>query len=215
MKRGKNRQRISLKSPPEEVSALRGFPLRTLRRGTVLWRVTRAGRNPWWFSSSLKGRFDLLAPLGTCYLAMDALAALMELVGPDITNGAVSRSFFSQRRLRRLALPRTHRVSNLTDRRALGFGVTAEVHTITPYTRPQAWAKALKDSGAQGVLYLVRHDPSFTGRGVGLFGKAGERRSWKRGRELAIDAKLESKLNEKCHVRVLPVPRASELRISD
>lgn len=94
--------------------------------------------------------------------------------------------------------------------------MTAEISTVVPYALPQAWAVALREVRADGVLYQLRHDPSVKGLGVGLFGKAGERRSWKRGRELPIDAAtVREKLYQTCGVRVLPIPRRSQLRVID
>jgi hypothetical protein len=214
VKRDKSREQVTLKTPGER-SELEGFPRQTLRQGKILWRVTRAGRNPWWFSSELSGRFDLHPPHGTCYLATDEMTAMLESVGPELVGGTVSGGFFEGRRLRRLALPRSYRARDLTDRSAVGFGLTAEIYTIVPYTLPQAWAKALHDAGAEGVLYHARHDPSLEGKAVGLFGKSGVRRSWSRGREVPIDGKLRSRLYESCRIRVLPIPRAAELRIID
>lgn len=174
-----------------------------------------AGRNPWWFSSDGKGRFDLPPPDGTCYAALDEVAALLEVIGPDIVGGMVSDSFLYGRKLWRLALPRSHRVANLTDRRARGFGVTGEIHTVVPYNVPREWSLALRRSRAEGVLYRVRHDPSFRGSGVGLFGKAGARKSWNQGRETAIGEALQRKLALECNIRVFPIPRASGLRVID
>ncbi|HXV62483.1 MAG TPA: RES family NAD+ phosphorylase [Vicinamibacteria bacterium] len=175
----------------------------------------RRGREPWWFSSSMDGRFDLPAPEGTCYLAMDALGAMLELIGPEMSSGAVSKTFLDDRRLRRLSVPRPHRLANLADRRATGFGVTAEIHTVVPYEMPQAWAAALRRVGAHGVRYQLRHDPSVKGVGIGLFGKAGLRPGWKRGRELVIDESLRKMLGDACGIRVLPTPRVSQLRVID
>ena len=163
----------------------------------------------------MEGRFDLPPPQGTCYLATEPIGALLELIGPEASGGAVSETFLVNRRFRRLSVPRPHRLANLTDRRTSGFGLTAEIHTVVPYALPQAWAVALEEVGADGVLYQLRHDPSFKGVGVGLFGKAGERRSWKRGRELSIDASVREKLYQACGVRVLPIPRRSQLRVID
>ncbi len=140
---------------------------------------------------------------------------MLELIGPDMSGGAVSETFLDDRRLRRLSVPRPHRLANLTDRRASGFGVTAEIHTIVPYALPQAWAAALRGLGLDGVRYRLRHDPSVKGLGVGLFGKAGARRNWKRGRELLIDAPLREKLFHTCGVRVVAIPRRSQLRVVD
>ncbi|HLE69953.1 MAG TPA: RES family NAD+ phosphorylase [Vicinamibacteria bacterium] len=186
-----------------------------MHRGTTLWRMVRKGRNPWWFSSDGQGRFDLPFPEGTCYAALDEIAALLEVIGPDIEGGAVSENFLSGRGLRRLALPDSRRVADLADRRARGFGVTAEIHTVVPYDLPHQWSLALRRAGAAGVRYHVRHDPSFRGSGVGLFGKAGERKSWNRGREIPIGEELQAKLARDCQIRILALPRAAGLRILD
>ena len=55
-----------------------------------------------------------------------------------------------------------------------GFGVTAELASITPYDLPQQWAAAFARAGYQGVRYRVRHDPGGS-RALALFGPAGER----------------------------------------
>ena len=161
------------------------------------------------------GRFDLPSPEGTCYLAPDPVGALLEVIGPEIDEGAVSEDFVAARRLRKLALPHAHRAFNLGARRAAGFGVTAEIHTIVPYALPQAWAVALRTADAEALLYRLRHDPSFKGDGVALFGKDGERKHWKRGREIVIDRVLREKLRRKCNIRILPIPKQSELRVID
>jgi hypothetical protein len=57
--------------PPPAAEALAGFPVWHVLAGTVLCRVTSAGFGPWWFSSDEEGRFDLVPPRGTCYLADD------------------------------------------------------------------------------------------------------------------------------------------------
>lgn len=207
------RERLSLAPPPAAPARLQDFPHRRMPQGTTLWRMVRTGRNPWWFSSDGQGRFDLPSPEGTCYAALDEIAALLEVIGPDIEAGAVSESLLSRRRLRRLALPGSRRVADLTDRRARGFGVTAEISTVVPYDLPQQWSVALRCAGAEGVLYHLRHDPSFRRSGVGLFGKAGERRSWDRGREIRIGDELRERLARDCHIRILVIPRAAGLRV--
>lgn len=206
------RERLTLKAPPEPAS-LERFPRRTLRRGTRLWRAVRAGRNPWWFSSALTGRFDLPPPEGTCYLATEDLGAILEILGPGIRGGIVSETFLSERRLHHLKVPRKHVLAELADRRAAGFGVTAEIHTVVPYDLPQAWARALRSSGVNGLSYRLRHDPSFESGGIALFGKEGERKSFGSGREIVVGQELRNRLLELCNVRVMPIPRASELEI--
>ncbi len=63
---------------------------------------------------------------------------MLELIGPEMSGGAVSETLLDNRRLRRLSVLRMHRLANLTDRRASGLGVTKEIHTVVPYALPQA-----------------------------------------------------------------------------
>lgn len=207
------RQSIPLAWPPAGPRALVDFPQRDLDAGAVLWRVGRKGRGPWWFGSTMAGRFDLAAPRGTCYLAADPLAALLEVIGPERAGGAVSAAFLAARRIRELRSPRAQSLADLTSRRAARFGVTLEIHSVVPYDRPQAWAACLDQAGAGGLVHWIRHDPSSTG-GVALFGPAGERRSWPRGRERTIGRSLVRRLAQECGIAVLPVPRAAQLRIA-
>ncbi|MFL6200442.1 MAG: RES family NAD+ phosphorylase [Thermoanaerobaculia bacterium] len=191
---------------------LAGFPVRPLTPQTPLFRIVRKRRNPWWFGSGMTGRFDLPEPDGTCYLAGEPLGALLELIGPDIESGAVSSELLRERRLRELRVPEEIELSDLTSRKASGFGITAEIGSIVPYTIPQAWAAGLRAEGSGGVIYWLRHDPSRS-EGYALFGPHGERKRWKKGKELAISRELIARLTEDCGIEVLPVPRASQLRI--
>jgi len=204
----------SLGPPPERASDLDGFPRDTLDTETDLWRVVRKGRGPWWFGSSMKGRFDLPEPHGTCYVAVDPLSALLETVGPERRGGAVSARFFEDRRIRRLHLPRSRSVADLRSRKAVGYGVTAEIGTIVPYELPQSWARKLHEAGAEGLGYWLRHDPARS-EGYSLFDRHGERRHWKRGRERAISRKLLRELHEECGIEVLEIPRSDQLTVLD
>ena len=58
-----------------------------------------------------------------------------------------------------LGLPRQCSAADTTVRAARGFGVTAELASITPYDLPQQWAAAFAAAGHEGVRYRVRHDP--------------------------------------------------------
>ncbi len=206
------RQAVSLGRPPEDPSELEDFPRQALEPDRRLWRVVRKGRGPWWFSSSGGGRFDLPKPQGTCYLAADELSALLEAIGPERIGGAISTRFFAQRGIRGLRVPRTTRLADLTSRRCAGFGITLEVHAVVPYHRTRAWALGLRRAGAGGLLYFVRHDPA-GGQGIALFGKAGERKRWRRGRELPITPALIARLQDECGIEAIEVPRLSELRL--
>lgn len=206
------RQRTSLQGPPEDLGSLKRFPRRRLTEGTVLYRVTRRAHGPWWFSSG-GGRFDLEQPRGTCYLALDDLSALLEVIGPDLR--FVGADFLASRVLHRLSLPEPRTLADFTSRRARGLGLTAEIHTTTPYDLPVEWAKAMDALGLGGILYMPRHDPSAEGRSVALFGTAGEE-SWAVGDGRSCDSpELRRRLLILCGVQILDRPRTMDLQIED
>ena len=155
-------------SPPED---LRHFPERILAPGEPLFRIYRADRGPWWFSSDGTGRFDLSPPRGTCYLAEDPLGAFVETFREAhvVPEQAVRRRVQS-----RLALPRALRLADCADRKARMFGVTAAVHATPDYALTGAWASGLAGAGFDGVRYLLSHDPAQELVGYALFGDAGE-----------------------------------------
>lgn len=210
------RQVPTLGPPPADPDRLAGFPSHFLSPELPLFRVARKGYDPWWFSSSLEGRFDLHEPYGTCYLAAEEMGALLELIGPDLESGAVSADFFRERRLWELRVPRKVRLADTTSRKASGFGVTAEIGSIVPYELPQAWAARLRAAAFGGLLYWLRHDPSRT-EGYALFGPRGERKSWNKsweeGQDRPISGELIERLESECSIEVLPVPRFDQLRI--
>lgn len=207
------RQRPSLRSPdPEE--DLRGFPIHRLTPVARLWRVVRDGRNPWWFSSSGGGRFDLPAPEGTCYLASDDLAALLEAVGPELLPGGLApASLLEGRQLRLLSVPGPRRLANTLAGRAARW-VTSEIGTITPYGSPQAWARAFRSHGLEGIRYSVRHSTSHRHWSVALFGRTGEE-AWRRGRRIPIGPDHRTRLLSAHGVRLFEPPASDEVVFAD
>lgn len=202
----RDREQPSL-GPPPDPEALRDFPVWHVHAGTVLCRVTAAEHGPWWFSSTGEGRFDLVPPRGTCYLADDEVAALLEVLGPVTV---VSPTWARRLRLWHLELPTQCSAADTTVREARGFGVTAEIATIVPYQTPQAWAAALAAAGHQGIRYRVRHDPGGA-RALALFGAAGERTRWRRGRNQPIAGRLLARLAHETGVAVAPIPHVDDL----
>jgi hypothetical protein len=192
---------------------LEGFPEHALSPEVVLWRIARAGRSPWWFGSSLEGRFDLPEPAGTCYLAAEALGALLEVIGPERRGGLLARTFFEGRVLFGLRVPEGRRLADLTARTGVGYGLTLEIHSLVPYTLPQAWAVALDGQGFDGLRYRARHDPG-GGFAFALFGEHGVA-PWPVDLEQAIGNALLQQLEESCGLRVLEVPRYDQLRLVD
>lgn len=185
---------------------MRAFPELEEPPGLV-FRVVRRDRGPWWFSSTLEGRFDLAAPAGTCYLACDPVAALFEVVGRTL--GWVTEEFLAARRLIHLPLPGSPRLADLTSRGAAPFGITLEIGTIVPYSLPQAWALRLAEAGFVGLVSFLRHDPA-ANRGVALFGRSGE---WTEGPVLRAESL--GLLAARAGLGVAPVPVLSELEIVD
>ncbi len=199
----------SLRRPPEDCTGLSRFPRKTISETTALWRVTRKGREPWFFASGMEGRFDLPDPEGTCYLGFDPLAALLEVLAGS---AIVSTTFLEDRRIRKLALPEARTAADMTSARAASYGITLEISTIVPYDIPQQWALCLSRAGRGGIVYFARHDPS-AARSLALFGDSGARKRWRRGREERIAPELVEQLETDYGIRVAPIPDSSELDI--
>lgn len=141
---------------------------------------------PAWFFSSLppsSGRFDLAAPLGTCYFASTAVGAWLEVFGairvvaaPDVRRRQLATAT-------RTGGPLS--LVDLTAPAAAAAGVTLDVQSGSDYALPQQVAAAAEEAGDAGVRALARHDPSGTERTVAVFGRAGAPRrqfGWKVGR---------------------------------
>ena len=207
------RQRPSLRTPQANEN-LDGFPAFLIDGKRSLWRTVRDKQGPWWFGSSLEGRFDLPAPKGTCYLANDYLGALMEALGPDILpHGMAHASTLRAKHLRELRAPRSLKLANCVVQRAAKW-VTAEISTLTPYAVPQQWATAWERAGIQGVRYATRHMTSRRKYSVALFGAAGERRSWPKGRTHPITQEHKDRLRDTCGITIFDTPSEDELVIA-
>jgi hypothetical protein len=150
------------------------FPSRRLRAGTLLYRNHAIGSTPWWFESSPQGRFNLAEPNGTCYLSGSRAGALRERIGPDLAvHGLVPSSVLVDRVISMLHLPASVRAANLSSNRAsTGFGVTAELASMTPYDTPRAWAATLAAAGFEAIVCRLRFSAGVS-EGLALFGPAG------------------------------------------
>jgi hypothetical protein len=189
-----------LGAPPD---SLDGFPAWRLRPERVLFRVHRRTRNPWYFDSGPDGRFNLPAPRGTCYLAETAVGAFLETLGRQ--GQLIPQPEVDERALSTLRVPREHRLADCTVARARGFGVTAGIHALEEYERTQTWARAFADAGFQGVRYRVSHDPRVQGRGITLFGQAGEA-DWPRPPWAPISRPLLTHVERTFGLLVIPTP---------
>jgi RES domain-containing protein len=188
--------------------SLDGFPARTLRADTTLYRIHRADTGAWWFSFDGGGRFD---PVGTgagaCYLAEKGLGAWIEVFRKAM---AIAEDDVAARALSAVRLGRRLRLADLTSRRALGFGVTASLGADERYGPSQAFAVRALEAGFDGVRYLARHDPAQRLYGVALFGPAGAPAAddalWRAGSEQPIPATLVAQAAKAFGYRVLPRP---------
>lgn len=162
-----DREAVALGDPPTELD---GFP--TGIASGDWFRAHRVGRGPWWFAHDGGGRFDLLEPHGTCYLASHSAAAVHERLGETLVRaGRISGVEADRMAVSRLSIETT--VADTTVQRAARFGVTREISTITPYDAPQRWAAASHEAGHHGLRYWPRLALSASYRAVGLFGPAG------------------------------------------
>ncbi len=201
-----NEPKPSLKPPPDDARRLDSFPSHVVPTDKALYRVVRKGRIPWWFGNSMDGRFDLEAPHGTCYVAQEDLAALLEVIG----SGPVTHNFLAARRLRMLFLPKPWDIADTCSRSATRFGITAEIGIGLPYDVSQAWAARLSEAGSDGVSYWLRHDPG-RARGYALFAEAGEKTRWRRGRERMITGRLLVRLRLEYGVEIHDRPHSNQI----
>jgi RES domain len=169
-----SRQRLALGSPPD----VWGFPRTRLRPDHRLYRAHTFGRSPWWFSSDLTGRFDLLPPNGTCYLATDVMTALRERFGHDLVRqGVVTFEAAARTAVSTLEVPVARWLANTCSARAATFvGMTREIGTCPSYELPQAWAAAFIATGRHtGIRYQTRFSTGPAANAVALFDDAGQR----------------------------------------
>lgn len=165
-----SRSELALGEPGDDLS---GFPARTIRRNTPLYRAHSLGNGPWWFSNDGNGRFDLRAPEGTCYVADQSAAALRERLGPRVVrSGTVLRDELQQTLVSRVSLPAPAHVANTAHPDAYVYRCTTEISTVVDYGLTNRWATAFRRDGWMGVRYTAR---LATGAmSVALFGTAGE-----------------------------------------
>lgn len=165
-----HREHIGLTLPHRRVG--RDFPGWLLSVRRHLKRAHQITNGPWWFSSA-GGRFDLKAPLGTCYLALDSATAIRECVGEILSSsGVISEEFAQQRCVSTLSVPVRLVLADCCAERAADFGLTREISTLTPYRIPQAWAMEFSEIFS-GILYQSRFTTGSKANSIGIFGESG------------------------------------------
>lgn len=165
-----------LPPPPDSLS---GFPERQLAQGTSIFRLHHRDLGPFWFSSTPAdsdegNRFDLAAPMGSSYWALQPAVALLETLARRPVR-TIPSEVLDQYKLTIAELPGDlGPVANVPVKAARRFGLTAELFTTTHRRMTRAWAEALADHGFVAVLGLARHDVTGRNRTLTLWGKGGE-----------------------------------------
>lgn len=169
-----SRQQPALGLPPADLSS---FPRSRLRVDVPLYRAHTVGNSPWWFSSDLSGRFDLISPHGTCYLATDETTALRERFGHDLVRqGVVTFTAAARTLVSQLRVPSARWLANTCSRRAADFGMTREIGSCYQYDIPQAWAAAFFHGGRHtGIQYQTRFTTGSAANAAAVFDDAGQR----------------------------------------
>jgi hypothetical protein len=200
------RESATLGDPP---GRLDGFPPWRLRRERTIHRAHPVSNGPWWFGSSMDGRFDLPDPNGTCYLASSVQASVRERLGPELVRfGAISSAEADQFRVSALHVPHGHRLADTSHREAARHHLTRELVTHTPYDLPQRWAAAFHACGFAGIRYLARFSTGSNEHAYALFGEHGAQ-DWPAdpdplsGRDAAA----------KAGITVVDLPRRNVLRV--
>lgn len=175
---------IPLGEPPVGAGALVDCPRQPLAGRTLhrVWRAVLADGtlrvDPWWLASAPEdrpagGRFDLPAPMGTCYLAATPVGALLEAFQAHLT--ALPASELRSRRIARLRAPEgAPPGARLTSRLLAGrHGVTAALWAGSDRALTQRWAAAFRRDGWWALYGGLQHDPTGRLRGWALFDHAG------------------------------------------
>lgn len=170
-----SRQRPTLGRPPAGLSR---FPRSRLQPSVLLYRAHTAGRSPWWFSSDLSGRFDLIRPNGTCYLATDVATALRERFGHDLVRqGVVTFEAAARTEVSKVQISSARWLANTCSPAAANFGMTREIGTCPSNDIPQAWAAAFVAANRHsGIRYQTRFSTGAAPNAAALFDLAGQQR---------------------------------------
>lgn len=194
---------MPLSGPPAGAGALAGIPKHPLRRRYLyrIWRRDLPGggtrTSPWWFASaavetSAGGRFDLPAPMGTCYFGTRSETALLEALQMRLTN--LPRDELEIRRIARINAPAdAPDAAMLTARSAAGeLGITAELWAGRDRILSQRWAAAIRRDGWWALYAGASHDPSGRLRSVALFDHAGSHPPSHVGRWLWSERRIDN-----------------------
>lgn len=167
-----SRQEVAQQAPAPGLN-LEHFPAAALTTETILTRAHSANYDAGYFSSSMKGRFDLSSPRGTCYAADDIVTAIRESFGVATVGGFVPAEDASRMRVT-LFKGVQGSFAAVSTPEAANFGVTGELPNMVPYGVPQAWAAAFDEAGYDGIRYASRFSPGLPAAWA-IFGESGAR----------------------------------------
>jgi hypothetical protein len=144
------------------------------------WRVHPAGLGAWYFASieshadpSEVGRFDLPAPMGTCYVGAFDDAVTMEAVILGGLSPREQQQAVADRDVSAMALDDFYDkpIADFVSPDVGRFGAPLAIERLDrPEARP--WAQAAYEAGFFGIRYRLRKDPEHR-VGLALFGRAG------------------------------------------
>jgi hypothetical protein len=167
----------SIQKAPPSKNRLKEFPQWNKKLPQRIWRTARtAHQDPWWWSGNGCGRFDLTAGgQGTIYLSCDRFGGLFESIGPEMSEGTIHIDELRCRRVYGLesTYVSEYRLADVNSMAAIGFGVTNEISSMTPYAMPQKWAAKFYSADFNGIIYRTRFDTRIPACGLALFGLTG------------------------------------------
>ncbi|MDR1712296.1 MAG: RES family NAD+ phosphorylase [Propionibacteriaceae bacterium] len=161
--------------PPAADQDLRALAVAVLRAGTTVYRAHSVSNDPWWFSGTGLGRFDLPEPMGTLYVADNLETAVRERLRERVVAaGVVSPALAATFSVAKATMNSTWRCGHVSARSAARVGITRELCACPPSMYPvsQAWAVAICESGFSGIRYGARFMPG-KANAWALFGTAG------------------------------------------
>jgi hypothetical protein len=162
------------------IKDLQKFPNYKFPPSQTIYRIYRTfspdgqARDSWFFSSAENthaGRFDLLAPKGTCYFACSAIGAWLEVFRGALVK---DRQDMENRRIAHVSRKSSAiHLADLASQKSISFKVTLDIASGNDYKNSQSWASELEQNKFAGVRALLRHDPSGGEHTIGIFGSAG------------------------------------------
>lgn len=201
------RQRVIQQEPPAALD-LSAFPSDPLPSSTPLYRAHSVGNGPWYFGNSLKGRFDLVAPRGTCYAAESIGAAMRERLGEKFTGGGQISAELADSAVITTIMPPPGCGANV-EAGTENYPLTSELTSMPDYSIPQAWAAAFDQAGFDAIHYRGRLSSSSLASWA-LFDDEGEHPDYITGATVSGRQACQN-----AGIRVLPPPpsAASLLRV--